>query len=508
MNLMHTTRIGKITIDIERASVVSTEGIQINLRPQTFSVFSYLCQNRGRVVTKSELLDSIWAGSVVTNDSIVKCIAEIRKEIGDASGVDLKTISRRGYLLTETELAGSCDTSVHSEIPTIAVLPFRCLSPEAQTFAAGLTEDITTHLSFQKEIFVQASCSANPLTTDDKDPSEELTSSLRVKYLLQASVQKMASELRINVQLSDAQTSTQLWSERYIETGTNFFEIQDDLSAKIVNRIGGTAGVVITVERSNLLRERPGNPEAYDLYIMASNIDKSLSKEGNAKAVEQLKKVVDMDPLFSRAWMRLASLYLLSAALTYTNDLEATVQAYIEAAMRAVELDPNDALCQAHAGGANCFLGRLTLAKECFERAINLGPNNADALALVSYIRPTKFETVKKDLENIRRAKSLNPYFPMWYSLAHGYCAYHAGEYQEAIDALEQADTQILDPQLYLALCYAELGNQEKTDLHRENLFAINPNMQASQVVEGDSMQIIAITEHFYRSAAKAGIPH
>lgn len=501
-------KIGKVCIDYEKEVVVDSSGKQIEFRPQTFSVFSYLCKNRGRVVTKNELLENVWESVVVTDDSIVKCISEIRKELDIESSIDVKTVTRRGYLLTESQVIEDPSSSNIAEIPTLAVLPFVSLTDNGASFAAGLTEDITTHLSGQKDLFVLARHSASVFgNSDDLGSSKEICDALNVRYLLQGTVQKYSDDIRVNVQLSDAHSDKQVWSERYAESNNNLFEIQDELSAKIVNRISGTAGVLISIERSQLSRNMPSNPEAYDLYIMASNINKSLSKDGALESIQLYKKATDLDPLFSRAWMRLASMHLFCAACAYTDDLTSTIEHYIKSAMTAVELDPNDSLCQAQAGGAFCFMGELIKARECFDRAILLGPNNADTLALVSYIRPTKFQTVSKDLENVRHAKSLNPYFPVWYSLAHGYCAYHAGEYLEAVESLEQADSDIFDTQLYLALSYAELDHVEKVDEHRQIILTMNPDLKVSMIVEGDAMLNEDIIKHFLKSAEKAKLP-
>lgn len=505
---MEVTQIGSIAIDFDKEQVFNSLGNPIEFRPQTFSVFSYLCKNRGRVVTKNELLDSVWDGVVVTDDSIVKCISEIRKALDVSSSIDLKTVTRRGYLLTESMVLADTSESRNVELPTIAVIPFTGLSEDAAAFAAGLAEDVTTHLSTQKDIFVLASHSASAYkASEGLESAKAVCDALNVRYLLQGTIQKVGSTHRANIQLSDAESNTQVWSDRLVETDSNIFDAQDRLSATIVNRISGTAGILMSVERNQLQRDLPSNPEAYELYILASNIDKSLSREGLASSIKLYEKAVKLAPSFSRAWMRLASLHLFSAACAYTDDLESTVEQFIACALQAVEIDSNDSLSQALAGGAYCFMGEMTKGRESFDRALSLGPNNADTLALVAYIRPTKFATVSKDLENVRRAKSLNPYYPMWYSLAHGYCAYHAGEYLESIESLNHADADIPDTQLYLMLSYVESGEPKKADTHKQKLLALNPDVTVAALIEGDAMQDESIVAHFNNSAKKAGIP-
>ena len=91
--------------------------------------------------------------------------------------------------------------------------------------------------------------------------------------------------------------------------------------------------------------------------------------------------------------------------------------------------------------------------------------------------------------------------------MAHGYCAYHAGEYLEAVESLEQADSDIFDTQLYLALSYAELDHVEKVDEHRQIILTMNPDLKVSMIVEGDAMLNEDIIKHFLKSAEKAKLP-
>ena len=507
---MEITQVGSIAIDFDKEQIINSVGDVIELRPQTFSVFSYLYKNRGRVVTKEELFDEVWGGRrvSVTDDSLVKCISEIRKSLGESSSIDLKTVTRRGYLLTESMVLSEALKPSNSEIPTIAILDFSGLTEDAAIFAAGLTEELTTLLSSQKELFVLARHSTNAYKIDKGiDSINAICDVLNVRYLLQGTVQKIMDSTRVNIQLSEAERSTHLWSEKYDETDPNIFDVQDRISSKIINRIGGSAGILITAQRNELHRNKPSSPKAYELYVMASNIDKSLSENGLAESIDLCKKAVTLDPLFSRAWGRLAALHLFSAVCAYAEDIESAIEQYIESAMRALELDSNDSMSQALAGGAYCYLNEFTKARECFDRALSLGPNNADTLALVSYIRPTKFKTVSIDLENIRKAKSLNPYYPMWYSLSHGYCAYHGGEYEESINSLKNADSNIPDTQLYLLLSYSELGDKMKIAHHKKALTALNPEITVSQLVKGDAMIDKSSVDHFYKSAKKAGIP-
>jgi len=501
---MSKSTIGSVCIDVCNEQVFDESGRKLDLRPRTFTVFLYLCNNRGRVVTKSELLEKLWDGLVVTEDSVIKCISEIRKELNGSSNIDLKTIAKKGYQLTESPIY----SPEKIETPTLVVMPFQALNHEAKVCAAGLSEDVTTLLCQNKDIFVVAQHSANYASRElGNSTPGEISDSLGVRYILQGTVQESNSTLRVNAYLTDVVSSARVWSEKYEETHDNLLKVQDTIGVKIVNRICGSAGIVGSTERSQLRRAIPTNPAAYELYVMGSNVDKALTKSGSHEAIKIYQKVVELDPSFARAWMRLAAVYLYSAACAYTEDLESTIKACVECALKAEELDANDSLVQGMAGGAYCFLGEFAIAKERFARALALGPNDADTLVLVAYVRLTKFDTVEIDLENIRRAISLNPFHPKWYSLAHGYAAYHSKNYAEAITALRNVDSDFLDKDLYLTLCYAETNSHAEMENYKSVLLKMRPDITASLIIAGDSMQDSGIIEHFKLSCSKAGLP-
>ena len=95
----------------------------------------------------------------------------------------------------------------------------------------------------------------------------------------------------------------------------------------------------------------------------------------------------------------------------------------------------------------------------------------------------------------------------MWYSLAHGYCAYHAKHYQEAIDALALANPDVFDMQLYTTLSYAELGDTTHMEKHRKIVLSLNPDLTATKIIEGDLVINEEVKNHLIGSFKKACIP-
>ena len=476
------------------------------LRAQSLDVLRALFARRGRVVPRAALFDRVWGDHVVTDDSLVQCIGEIRRAIGDDARMAIRTYPRRGYLLelhADAEPGGAHPAT----LPTIAVLPFSHVGGRrGRIVAHGLTEDLATELSRHKEFLVLAHHSVRRLEGLERPP-DELAAELGVRYTVRGSVQERGEAIVVNVHVTDVRTRTLVWSERYDEVGDDVFAAQDRVVVRVVNRLGGGAGVVVSSERRRFGAAGAAALDAYDHYILGSDTARYFTAAGSADAVVHLGRAVRADPGFSKAWSRLAIVHLVRLAYTYTDDPDGTSAALVGAACRAVEADPSDSFAHAVAGGAHFQAGDAARGRDAFERALANGASNADTLAAVAYIRPTKLPTAAKDLENVRRAMALNPLRPMWYSLAFGYCAYYAGAFREAADELSRVDDDVLDKHLYRTLCLAELGETEALADGRARLLAMRPGLSLRVLVLGDAMHDADAVRQLGRSFALAGLP-
>src|SRR5260221_3340495 len=222
-------------LDLKRGCVWGERG-EIDLRPKSFEVLRYLVENAGRLVTKDELIKTVWRNVVVTDESLMQCVSEVRHAIADDGQTIIKTVPRRGYrfmapvwraaaaprpalLPAESPLAGS-DSGPRSQSsvdrPSVAVLPFANLSgdPQQDYFSDGITEDITTELSRFSELMVIARNSAFQYKGKAVD-IRQIGRELGARYLLEGSVRRSGGRIRIAAQLIDALTGTHPWAERY-----------------------------------------------------------------------------------------------------------------------------------------------------------------------------------------------------------------------------------------------------------------------------------------------------
>ena len=219
-----------VVADLKGETLHLRNGDAIALRPQAFAVLRHLVENANRLVSKAELLEAVWGAAAVTDDSLVQCIHEIRRALGDDRHAVLATVSRRGYRLSlerddESALSG----------PSIAVLPFANMSGDEphDYFADGLVQDIITNLSKIPGLFVIARNSSFGFRGKETD-ARTIAAELGVRYLLQGSVRQSAGRLRINAQLVDGASAAHVWADRFEGAATDVFDLQDRLTEQIV----------------------------------------------------------------------------------------------------------------------------------------------------------------------------------------------------------------------------------------------------------------------------------
>jgi adenylate cyclase len=193
-------------LDLERGSLCNEHG-EIELRPKSFQVLRYLIGNAGRLVAKEELLQAIWPNVTVSEESLTRCISDVRSALQDAESRIIKTVPRRGYRFTATvtvsdapatsRVVNGADILSIPEGPSIAVLPFVNMSgdPDQEYFADGMVEEITTALSRFKTLFVIARNSSFTYKGNAADV-KQVGRELGVRYVLEGSVRKAANRVR------------------------------------------------------------------------------------------------------------------------------------------------------------------------------------------------------------------------------------------------------------------------------------------------------------------------
>ena len=296
---------------------------------------------------------------------------------------------------------------------SIAVLPFANIGGEESTgrLADGITEDIITDLARFPEFEVVARHSVEAYKGKALD-IREVGRALNVGYVLEGSIQRQEGRVRITAQLLDAASGTHLWSERWDRLAEDVFAVQTEIAELVTNRLGGGTGLVVGAERSLARRKRPENLTAYELYLLGGEKIEQLTFESIKESIQLLTRAVELDPGLARAWVELYHAHSLSKMFG-VEDAKTAIEAGMDAAKRAVALDPRDAEAHSVLGSALAERGEFALAKASFDTSLRLAPNAFEILIFYAGWADSLGET-KRGAEMADRALRLNPNYPTW----------------------------------------------------------------------------------------------
>jgi adenylate cyclase len=469
---------------------------EIALRRKSFELLRYLVENPDRLVTKEELLKAIWPNVVVTDESLTKCVSEVRQAIGDSKQTIIATVPGRGYRFVAKvsrvvpsvaapayaarSPQGGGELGRVGDRPSVAVLPFANLSgdPQEDYFSDGMTEDIITELSRFSELLVIARNSSFQYKGKAVD-IRQVARELGALYILEGSVRRSGDRIRITAQLIDATTGTHRWAERYDRERHDAFAVQDEVARAIVALL---AAHVNRAEIERALLKPPAAWEAYEYYLRGAEaffLLHNQSRRSKALLYEArrlLEQSLATDPDYARAAEMLSRTHLYAYYELFDGDYlsPAALDRALELAQTAVRLDPR--LPQAHAqlGYVLLYKYRHDAAIAEFERAFALNPNFIDyryAAALIYAGEPARaIEVIEL---NIR----LDPFRPWPFQFMGGAC-YMLKRYGEAVRWLRESASRLPNsqlPHLMLAAAYAQSGQFEEARAEAAEVLRINP---------------------------------
>jgi TolB-like protein/Flp pilus assembly protein TadD len=391
--------------------------------------------------------------------------------------------------------------------PSIAVLPFTNMSGdvEQEYFVDGMTDDLITDLSKNSGLFVIARNSA--FTYKGKAVNvHQVAEELGVRYVLGGSIRRAGNQVRINAQLTDATTGGQIWADRYDGMIENVFDLQDDITARILSVLQVQ---LINMERESASQRYTKHLDAYDSLLRGQAAAGHRSKEENLVARGYFEQAIAIDPGFARAYSELANAYRIEYRSGWSAEPERSLATAYDLVKKAIKLD--ESLSQAHFVLAQIYRARKEHKKAIvsIERAIELDPNSANAIvSLASNLCYGGRGAIGLDL--IERAKKLNPHYPSNYSLRTGQCYFVGANYAEAIEAFGQGVELAPDSQrihAWLAASYVLAGNQEESEWEADIIRVLNPDFSVEELRIGEPFKDPKHLETFLDALRKAGLP-
>jgi TolB-like protein/class 3 adenylate cyclase len=363
---------------------------------------------------------------------------------------------------------------------SIAVLPFANMSgdPSQDYFADGITEDIITELSRFRPRFVIARNSTFAFRGNTTDV-REVGRKLGVRYVVEGSMRRAGNRIRITAQLIDAAAGNHLWAERYDRELADIFDVQDEVTRQIVANVAPRLAIA---DHLSAKRQRPEDMRAYDHYLQGKSlIDAPADLADLARGREHCKQALKIDPNYARAHAYLAASYIVGVTMMEVEDPTEWEARALAGAERSVALDELDNHCQHVMGEAAFICCQYERALRHVRKSTSINPNDADNLALASYIE-IAIGDPEGGMRHIATAFERNPTNPPWYHWLKGIDLALLGRYKEALAEYDQfgpANPSILKLR---AVALVQLGRLDEARDDVKALLALRPNLTAGMI--------------------------
>jgi TolB-like protein/Flp pilus assembly protein TadD len=358
----------------------------------------------------------------------------------------------------EEEIAGAQERDDPEALPSILVLPFGNLSgdPEQEYFSDGISESLIVNLSSFSGLTVKSRHTSFAYKNSEKS-IEEIAAALEVQYMVEGSIRKFGNKVRITVQLSETESGNQIWGKRFESDLDSLFSIEEELVQTIAGTISGRIGREI---KSASALKPAKSLKSYDYLMRAWHHMEKFNPQDTETAIEHLKKCIEIDPENAEGHTLLATLHINSLYENWTSDRELTLSIVRKHMLKALDLEPNNALTHAFTVEYYLQLGDLERAMFHAERSIELNPTLPEPYAIKAYILGIS----KKPADAIELADiamKIDPYhYYMGWSSGEAYM--HAGEFSRAIEAARTVPHMPASLQAQVAGCLAALGQLDE----------------------------------------------
>jgi len=534
-------------LDIGRAELCDSTGQVAALRPQALYVLLELARRSGEVVTKRDLMARVWPGIVVTDDSLVQCIVEIRRALGDTEQRIVRTMPRRGYcLVPDSEAAhGQSDSSVgrsprralfaiagmavlalsmwlfdmlgHGVVGrtapskaglAVVVLPLRELNVgtgDTVPSGEGLAYVIAGELARNRDLHVVSTLVASELRRKGIG-TREIGSMSGARYVVDGSVERRGDRLGLEFHLIDATDDRIAWSGRFEPTARDLPGVTQTLIEQISGSLGST---VRELAVSATLSRAPASLDAHALALHGIALAQQRgSSDGLRQARRELEQATALDPGYAPAW---AHLGLVKTLLIFSrNDPSLGLQDHAQALdeiRHAIALDPSLASSWQLLSVAIDSTEHPAEAVQAAERAVHLAPGDPDnfvALSLAQY----HAGQLDAALQNFEKAVSWNRGLrPPSYSVVEARLRYALRDYENALrsahDCMERVPAIAVCKAIWLS-SQIRAGHTGEAEAAWPRLVATTPRLESYRYAPRGTQEAREIDQDLDRLRTRA----
>jgi TolB-like protein len=497
----------------------------IAVEPQVFDLLIYLLENCDRVVSKDDLIASVWGGRIVSDSTLTSRINAARKAVGDGGKQQklIRTIARKGLRFVgevrqEPDNAGparaddlqgdqSRSTLPLPDRPAIAVLPFTNMTgdPAQDYFSDGISEDIITALSKLRWFFVIARNSSF-IYKGKAVHLKQIAEELGVGYVVEGSVRRDRGRVRITAQLNAAVTGSHIWAERYDRELADAFAVQDEISEAIVAAIEPQ---LYAAEEFRARRKPPDSMDAWDLLMRALSHFWRVTRQDSVVAQALLEKAVAIDPNYGRALGMLATSHFFCAHLGW-EDAATVIPIAERAALAAIAADSEDPWAHLALGCVHLYVRRFDDSLAAFETALRLNPS----FSLVhGYYGLTLSYCGRWEESALAAARAIrlsprDPFSALYYGIG-AYAHFVGRDYNEAMGLARQGIRERADfvgAHRVLTAAAGMAGQTEVAKAALQELRRAQPNISLDWIAAQMPIQHDAEREHYLEGFRRAGL--
>jgi len=402
---------------------LSRGGQDIHVEPVALNLLIYLISHRDRLVTRQELMDTVWGDTVISESAVNQAVARLRKALGDDSATPryLETVHSKGYrFIAEVQesdrpgradpppvkprktaghrvlVAGAVmvilvvlavfwsrtpqqDTPQNEQIQSLAVLPLSNLTgdPEQAYYVEGLQDILITRLSQVPGLRVTSRQSTKRYRGSDLSTAD-IAGELGVDALVEGSLLRKGGNIEVTIQLIDGRNDAHLWAEQYSSETSRIFDLISDIAHAIGSEISPTRMSSVS-EGPARAQIDPVDPRAIDAYALGVTHLDRFTPDGIRTAIDQFETSVAIEPDFALAWGQLAAAHAMYALHGFAPPRESIEKARA-ASLKAIEADEQFYIGFSALGWTRLWTGDLDGACELFQEALRLNPSAPYAL--------------------------------------------------------------------------------------------------------------------------------
>lgn len=486
---------GPFLLDLDLAQL-SSAGEEIALEPRAFSLLCYLIENNDRLISKDELVETIWDGRFISDAAVSTLVKTARRAVGDDGKAQkyIRTVHGRGFRFVgevrpvvatasspaataEPEPTVPTEPDFEGGRPSIAVLPFRLIgtTDSYSSMADAVPAELISSLSRLRWLRVVARGSTFRFRSASPD-LDTIRDVLGASYCLSGDVEVLGSGLALSVELSDTRDGRVVWGERLSGKVDDVHQMRSD----IISLVTSSMELHISLNEAERARLRsPESLDAWSVYHVGLKHMYRFNRHDNAIAARHFARANELDPGFARGYAARSFISFQTAFLRHSVDPSKDIEDARRFAEKCVEIDPLDPFGNFTYGRSHWLRGDPEAGQAWIERAVSLSPSFAQGIYAHAWADVMAGRGAEAVLQ-LDTAIALSPLDPFLYAMqsARGIACLHEGDLQEAALWAERGARQPGAHYLIAAFSAAInriAGNDEKARYWAETTLSRRP---------------------------------